>query len=97
MNRVCLGLSMLLAVGCGGDLCSATVADVAGTWEFTFSDGGDAETVTLEISDEGTVDVSTDDGPALDCNLERDDLCDLEVVCADADGDEFRFTIKRTD
>jgi hypothetical protein len=27
------------------------VADVAGTWEFTFSDGGDAETVTLEISD----------------------------------------------
>ena len=88
---------MLLVVGCGGDLCSAAVSDVAGTWEFTFSDGGEAQTVTIEISDDGTVDVSTADGPALDCELEKDDLCDLEVVCTGAEGDEFSFSVQKID
>lgn len=97
MKRFGLCLAMFLGVGCGGDLCAAAISDVAGTWEFAFSDGGDAETITVEISDDGTVDVSTNEGAAIECELEQDDLCDLEVVCTDSEGGSVSFSIKKVD
>lgn len=98
MKRLFLSFAMILGVGCGGDLCDAEVADVSGTWEFTFSDGNDGATVQLDIAEDGTIEVSTEeDGVAIECELVKDEICDLDVDCTTEDGDTFTFSLQKLD
>lgn len=88
----CASLTLASAAACGGDLCDASLSDVAGTWIFTV----DNEEIIIDIADDGTVKVSGE--ATIDCEVESDDLCNLSVVCTDAGGmEEFSFSLRRAD
>ena len=82
-----------LAAGCGGDLCDATAADMAGSYTLSFNSGGsDDGRVELTIDEEGDVTARfyDDDGDLegeLDCTVEDEQLCALHVRCLDEDGE----------
>lgn len=88
--------------GCGGDFCDATAADLEGTYtiELRDDDGGVDGRVVVAIDADGNVDADIYDGGgdrdgALDCEVENDEVCNLEVSCRGDDGNLiFSFTIE---
>lgn len=92
LSRVFASTVLLGGIGCGGDLCDASLSDVAGTWIFTVED----DEIIIDISEDGTVKVSGE--AKANCDVESDELCNLSVVCTDEDGDEeFSFSLRRAD
>jgi hypothetical protein len=95
---VALSASVAGSMSCGGgSFCEAELADIAGTYVFEFVDGGDTFQVDMTIDDEGNVDVTTEGGTDLECEIIDSDLCDLEVTCADDEGNSFGFSLRRED
>ncbi len=104
-----LAAAMLLlgstGIGCGGALCDATAADLEGTYTIeVHDDDGDLESrVVLRIDADGNVEADIFDGGGdldgtLDCAVENDEVCDLEVLCRDDEGDViFDFTLQASD
>ena len=86
---------------CGG-ICDATAADLEGTYtiEVRDDDGGVDGRVVLTIDADGNVDADIYDGGGnrdgtLDCEVENDEVCDLEVACRDDEGNlTFSFTVE---
>ncbi len=98
--RLWAAISMVIGLasaGCGaGDFCSSDVSVLAGTWQVTLSSGGDAELATVVIDENGDVSVTASGSYAWSCDLTQDQVCDLEVHCAEVGGTgEFTFALQR--
>ena len=81
-------------VACGGDICSAEVGSLAGTWEFTIGSGTNTDGATLVIDEDGSLTLTTDSGDGWQCDLVNDALCALKVHCTQGN-DDFTLTLTK--
>ena len=89
-------VSMVTALGCGGDLCGAGLGDAEGEWTLTATSGSDTTTVKIIIDADGNVDVGFSGNDAFDCEVLDEDFCDLRVRCEEVDGNEtFEFSLTK--